>query len=362
MKKGIKIKRIIEGIKELIKKNKENLLILISALIFFIVMQLLFYFKVQWHLTILIPISYFVCFSYYYFKKFMNSWKKDPLEIIISYIFVMLILALVFSYFYLAFIGGNVGFFYNCSNTSRIMPEYYFSVSNIFSLSYPEPMCISGSLLKFFVGFEGILGNVITVVILGLIIGGYINKKEDERWNVINKYVFNQLYLEFQMFIYSFLANLRVEYNRPKLKKTIKRKGKEYLNPKYASELLKIVSNKLSGLSKEKISYFEKLITDINEKNIIKLKSILISFSDKITELLNRFPHNIPPELLSKIINVRENAFYLRNNMGLLDYINKIPDNKPIKSIIAKKLHEFILSLCSLNDDIKKEQNFFHFK
>jgi hypothetical protein len=149
------------------------------AILFFVLMKFIFLKYSPWYINLALLMG-FIFFAYYkYLSMLINSWQEHPLKIMASYVGAMLTISLLFYPFY--FLNGLYGGFYDCRNISiKAQASFYFSVSNTFSLSYIDPICTSSPFLKFLIGFQGILGNVITVIILGIVIGAFFRRLDNK--------------------------------------------------------------------------------------------------------------------------------------------------------------------------------------
>jgi hypothetical protein len=177
---------------------KNGVSIIIPILVLFGLFQLLFYYKPPLYLfyTLFLCSICFLWIFYVVYKILLTSWKTNLSEIAINYVVVMLVLAMLWSFLYYIAIFGGFGQIYDCNNsTSIIAPSYYFSVSNIFSLSYTDDVCIRGGLMKGMMGMEAIFGNIISIIILAAVINLFFENrsKKDIKRKKRNKLYKNKI-------------------------------------------------------------------------------------------------------------------------------------------------------------------------
>lgn len=116
-----------------------------------------------------------ILFFFHGFKKFLK--ETHPLNIIVNYIFVMFILAALFPFLFVLGTDNN-NYFSSCNDNSiHILPELYISLTNLFSLSYTEPICVHGLIMRFLMGFEAIFGHIFSLIVLGFVMGKFLNPK-----------------------------------------------------------------------------------------------------------------------------------------------------------------------------------------
>jgi hypothetical protein len=163
----------------------------------------------------------------------------------------------------------------------------------------------------------GIVFQMWGIMTTVIIVRKVLQMRDYQRWKAINSHVFNFLYLGTWAVMGQILGVFQVKIE-VKESKMIEKFGVEYLNPKAEKEWSEKVKKE-----------FEKTVKDgkdIVEKNMLKWKPtthkefarILKEYKDIINRLLESYPHQIPPEFLSLIIDVRERAHGLSNQSTML--------------------------------------------
>jgi hypothetical protein len=177
----------------------------------------------------------------------------------------------------------------------------------------------------------GITFQIWGIITTILVVRKLLQMRDRQRWEVMNMYIFNLLNDDTCEFIDKILKILNVTVDV--------KNGQPIL--KYDVESLSMEEEK--GLQHAREQRILKRITQEGSKPIEKImrnwqpathkefSKIMEHFKDRITELLKSYPHQIPPELLSPIIDVREKA---QNVSKLSDKLtNEVPPNEePLKT------------------------------
>jgi hypothetical protein len=168
--------------------------------------------------------------------------------------------------------------------------------------------------LLFGIAFQ-LWGIVATVLIVKKI----LDMRDTQRWEAINKYVFGFLYLKTQAVLSETFEVFGIEIEL-KESPTVKKVGVEYLNPEHSREWNQKSRKELEKIVKEGSQSIRKNIESWKPSTHGEFSRIMKSFKDEINELLRSYPHQIPPEFLSVIVDVRERTSGLSNQSRLLSH------------------------------------------
>jgi hypothetical protein len=161
--------------------------------------------------------------------------------------------------------------------------------------------------LLFGITFQ-IWGIIATVLVVREIL--YI--RDNQRWQAVNSHVFNFLYLKIYAALSEMFAVFKVKLD-VKESPRITKLGIEYMNPKAYEEWKKKVIEELKKIEKDGSEPIEKNMFEWQPSTHKEFSRIMADLKDYINELLNSYPHQIPPDFLAKIIDVRERAYGLSN-------------------------------------------------
>lgn len=158
----------------------------------------------------------------------------------------------------------------------------------------------------------GVVFQIWGIMATVLIVKKVLNIRDTQRWEAINEYVLGFLNLKTYGVLGQAFGVLGIEIEA-KEKPTIKKTGVEFLNPEYTREWYQKTKQELEKILKEDAQPIKKNIEKWKPSTHKEFSEIMKSFNDGINELLISYPHQIPPELLSKIVCVRERARGLSN-------------------------------------------------
>ncbi len=224
-----------------------------------------------------------------------------------------------------------------------------------FSASYGE-ICPIGSIFRLISGLEATIGNVIIVIIVAIALTNYHRKTEEERWNKINKIVYNQIYISAHEFIKNLLDNLHVDYKKKREEKTPFVEGKKVeewilnlivLNP-YEDAFLWVENL----LKKGDLSLIGNYTSQMNIKEYKKIEEAIEQLYQRINKSLE-YPHNLPPELLGEIIDIQNNIKYMEPIFDVDDKTNL----KGRHNFVAENLYSLLFYLNNLRNKLKNKQN-----
>lgn len=150
-----------------------------------------------------------------------------------------------------------------------------------------------------------------------LVVQKLLDIRDNQRWQAVNRYVFGFLYLGVWAFLEELFGifNVKIEVG---VSPTVKKFGIEYMNPEHYTALKQELRKKLKEVTDGESTAIKKNMQKWNPTTHEKFSKCLEDFYDRIKKLLEDYPHQIPPEFLSAIIDVRERTRGLKNQSEML--------------------------------------------
>lgn len=147
--------------------------------------------------------------------------------------------------------------------------------------------------------------GVITTI---LIVRTLLSMRDNERWHAVNIHVYNSIYFIGWQTVQSLFKIFEIKLESMKESPTISQLGIEYYNPKSGKEFKQKLMQELKSIEEGGAVPIRKNMLDWDTGKFSEFSSVMRNFVNFINYTLNSFPHQIPPEFLSKIVAVREKA------------------------------------------------------
>ena len=147
--------------------------------------------------------------------------------------------------------------------------------------------------------------GVITTI---LIVRTLLSMRDNQRWHAVNIHVYNSIYFMGWETVQSLFKIFEIKLEGMKESPTISQLGIEYYNPNSGKEFKQKLLQELKSIEEGGAVPIRKNMLNWNTGKFSEFSTVMRNFVNFINHILNSFPHQIPPELLSKIVDVREKA------------------------------------------------------
>lgn len=207
----------------------------------------------------------------------------------------------------------------------------------------------------------GLIFQIWGILATILIVKKILDMRDTQRWQAINQQVFNWLYVHFWISVEGVLRVFKVKID-VKASPTIVKFGVEYMNPESSKEWQQKAAEELRKVIKSGAETVKKNMESFKPSDHKELAKVVESLETEINELLTSFPHQIPPEFLVTIVNVRERAKSIRKQSGTMANTNVIDkaglDYKELNTGMIEKesehVHKFFSELLKLLEILEK--------
>jgi len=169
----------------------------------------------------------------------------------------------------------------------------------------------------------GIAFQMWGIIVTVLIVKKVLDMRDAQRWESINKYVFGFLYLLTWGLVGEVFSIFGVKID-VKESSFIEKFGVQYMNPEHYREWKEKARQELEKVVKEGADTIRTNIKTWQPSKHKKFSSVLSVFQTKINDLFSAYPHQIPPEFLSPIVEARDRARGLSNLSGMLSDVEFI--------------------------------------
>lgn len=183
--------------------------------------------------------------------------------------------------------------------------------------------------------------------------------RDAERWRAINEHVFNWLYLQSLFSISRVLDVFKMKIDM-KESAIINRFGLGILGSEKDKEWIEKAKEQLKEAVKGDANAIKKSMVNFQPSDHEQLSKIMEDLTDEIGKLLLSYPHNIPPEFLAIIVNVREKAAGIfkqsKTVRDIMDKqgVNYNKVNTAMTGLESKTVHDFFSELLKLLDIAEK--------
>ena len=165
----------------------------------------------------------------------------------------------------------------------------------------------------------GVVFQIWGIMATVLIVKKVLDIRDTQRWEAINEYVLGFLNLKIYAVLGQVFGVLGIQIEA-KENPIITKAGVEFINPAYDQEWYQKTKQELEKILKDGAQPIKLNLERWDPSTHKEFSEIMKSFKDGINELLMSYPHQIPPELLSKIVSIRERAHGLSNTSKVLTF------------------------------------------
>jgi len=141
-----------------------------------------------------------------------------------------------------------------------------------------------------------------------LIVRTLLSMRDNERWHAVNIHVYNLIFFMGWETLQRLFKIFKIKLEDMKESPTISQLGIEYHNPKSGTEFKQKLLQELKSIEEGGSVPIRKNMLDWDTEKFSEFSTVMKGFVNFINYTLNSFPHQIPPEFLSKIVDVREKA------------------------------------------------------
>ena len=180
----------------------------------------------------------------------------------------------------------------------------------------------------------GITFQIWGIITTVLVVREILHMRDTQRWQAVNSHVFNWLYMKIWATLEQTFGVFKIKLDI-KESQTITEFGVERMNLQAHREWREKTLQELKRIEKNGAEPIRKNMLQWQPSTHREFSKIMKNLKDYINELLNSYPHQIPPEFLSKIISVRERAHGLSNQSDMLS------DKELVEKIGSKVQSDF---------------------